>query len=269
MSKSIVGTWIVMGLVSACLTTVGTSGGGSVAGDAGPSATTLPDLDSGGVTSDSGTGTVAANADAGSTVSGVATALRAECESYLECVNQSNPRAGGAAVALYGADSPCWRGSVADAKRCADACQVERTSTSPAGTTYPACGCSRDAQCASGFCATGLGRCGDTTASVIYAECKKALPKIDAIVTNIVKSPNNAFCVAVVDADCEGLRKFDASNAPSAGPCYAQFAAGTKSQFSQSRKGLSDDIFPASCKSARTVTYACIDESFGLKVYAP
>lgn len=39
---------------------------------------------------------------------------REECELYLDCINDTEPTQGGATVALYGNDSPCWKSSAAD-----------------------------------------------------------------------------------------------------------------------------------------------------------
>jgi hypothetical protein len=96
---------------------------------------------------------------------------KAECERYLSCVNQDDPGGGGAAVALYGDASPCWKGSSADAQQCGDACRTARVRIANGGTKAPACGCTTDGECAKSFCSAS-GACASEEWGAALNECK-------------------------------------------------------------------------------------------------
>lgn len=128
-----------------------------------------------------------------------------ECERYLACVNEAAPENGGTAVALYGDDAPCWKGSAADAKSCGDACRLARVVVPKNGKENPHCGCAADSEC-KGFCSktqacTGVAWAGLIDACEDYAaDAKKAL-------TAWKKAQGGALpCAALANANCEAIR---------------------------------------------------------------
>ncbi|AKU94155.1 hypothetical protein AKJ09_00819 [Labilithrix luteola] len=130
---------------------------------------------------------------------------KGECERYLACVNEETPAQGGAAVALYGDDSPCWKGSSADAKSCGDACHLARTAIAPSGSGSSQCGCTEDAEC-KGFCSNKKVCAGSDWVGILD-ECAAYATDAKSAVSAWKKA--NVFgntCVLAVDANCDAIR---------------------------------------------------------------
>ncbi len=127
---------------------------------------------------------------------------KAECERYLECVNQASPEQGGTTVTLYGDASACWKGSSADAQRCGDACRVARTAIANNGKKKAAaCGCTGDAECKDSFCSTATGFCALTDWGDALASCKLLQAKSWKL-----SPPPSGRCYAVPGLRCEGIK---------------------------------------------------------------
>lgn len=135
---------------------------------------------------------------------------RAECRQLLTCINQSTPAQGGATVALYGDDSPCWKGSEADAKNCGDACHVARANV-PRSKSASACGCESDADCSATFC-------GGTVCAT--KEWQKVMAACEAYRARIVAIPSpppdplagTDACDVNLLADCDKLKTLEGLN---------------------------------------------------------
>jgi hypothetical protein len=128
---------------------------------------------------------------------------KAECERYLSCVNQSTPGGGGAAVALYGDASPCWKGSSADAQQCGDACRAARVGVANEGTKAPACGCTSDAECPKSFCGAE-GACASDEWGAALTECKAVEAK--SLAPPAGQLPPSVTCWAVQALRCDGIK---------------------------------------------------------------
>jgi len=136
---------------------------------------------------------------------------KAECERYLSCVNQHDPGGGGAAVALYGDASPCWKGSSADAQQCGDACRAARVQTANGGTKAPACGCTTDSECPKSFCSNS-GACVSEEWGAALSECKAVQAK--GLVPQAGELPPLS-CWAIEALHCDAIKflTFEGSSA--------------------------------------------------------
>lgn len=131
-----------------------------------------------------------------------------ECERYLACVNEATPETGGAAVALYGDDSSCWKGSAADAKSCGDACRLARGAVAREGDTYPHCGCDSDAECRT-FCSEAQTCVGSAWSGILEA-CASYAADAKAALAAWKKTQEGSFsCMAIANANCEAIRALD------------------------------------------------------------
>ncbi len=158
-----------------------------------------------------GTGIVPPGSDAeagDAAAAAVAASPREECERYLDCINQKDPTQGGTTVALYGDDSACWKGSLADARRCGDACRTARTAIPRPDGKYPKCGCETDAECPNSFCAKDH-FCASSEVGEAYKLCKAATPAIEQLAKGSELGAGPGDCLSVVGADCEGWRTLD------------------------------------------------------------